>query len=254
MITKKIFTLVIIASFLTSCENEIQKSYAFIKEYNNAAPLLKNHLIYRTEAKIIGERVLDEIIIEIGYDLNLKKVDCETNSGVKLLPKSLYQALLKSDAGNLINNGAKINITFRSLDNYILLKETIDKRKMNQLLAQHQKQPNEKYDFSSGKNPIVIQILANINKSLPIENEDDQTKLIKLDMDEDSNIICQTEIPASFTKHFKSPESIAQLKETIFKRKNDQILLRIKESYNIEKIIYRYQNAQGQIINQIEIE
>lgn len=254
MITKNFFPIVIIVFFLAACENKIQKSYAFIKEYNTTAPLIKNNFIYRTEAKIIGERVLDEIIIEIFYDLNLKKVDCETSIGVKMLPKSLYHALLKSDAGDLINNGATINITFRSLDNYILLKETIDKRKMKQLLAENQTHLNQEYDFSSGKNPILVQILANINKNLPIENEDDQSKLLKLNLDKFNNIICHTEIPDHFIKNFKSQKSISKLKEAIFKRKNDQILLRIKESYGLSKIIYRYQNAKGEIINQIDIE
>ena len=60
MSVRKLFTLFITLLLFISCQNEIQKSYEFINEYNNNAPLLKSNLIYRTEARIIGERVLFE--------------------------------------------------------------------------------------------------------------------------------------------------------------------------------------------------
>lgn len=254
MNTKRIFTLFTLLVLLTACENKVQKGYEFIKEYNNAAPLVKNNLIYRTEAKIIGERILDEIIIEIDYDLNLKRADCETDVGVRMLPKSIYHALIKSEAGKLINQGATFNLTFRSLDNYILHKKTIDKKLMLELQSENQTHLIDEFDFSYGKNPDLIKVLANINRSLPIEDENDQTKLIKLNLDKFNNIICITEVPDNSVEKFKSPEMVSDLKEIISKRKNDQILNKIKETYNLEKIIYRYQNAKGEIINQINIE
>lgn len=245
MSIQKIFFLILPLLLITSCKNKVQKSYEFIKEYNNAAPLLKSNLIYRTEAKIIGERILEEIIIEIDYDLNLKRVDCENNIEAKMLPRSIYYALIKSEAGELINNGAIINLTFRSLDNYILSKITIDKEMMTQLLSQNQTHINNDLDFSSGKNPELIKILAKLNKRLPIQYETDRTKLLKLKLDKYNNIICITQVPDDFIRTERTKSHL--------RRENEQILMTIKETYGVSKIIYRYQNSNGKLIDQESI-
>ncbi|MCL9805408.1 hypothetical protein NAT51_07735 [Flavobacterium amniphilum] len=254
MALKKIIFLLLSLSLFTACKNRVQKSYEFINEYNDAAPLLKSNLIYRTTAKIIGEKILEEVIIEIDYDLNLKKADCETNVGVKMLPKTISYALIQDEAGDLINEGAVINLTFRSLDNYILNKITLDKKKMNQLLSENQTHVSDDYDFSSGKNPELVKILANLNRSLPIENETDKTKLLKLKLDRYNNIICITEAPEDFAQALKNPGTISYLKETVQRSNNGKIFENLKESYGVSKIIYRYQNSKGELLGDISFD
>lgn len=254
MIARKLLPLFLILILFTSCKNRVQKSYEFINEYNNASELFNNNLIYRTEAKIIGERILEEVIIEINYDLSLKKVDCETNFGVKILPRSICYALIKGEAGELINEGAIINLTFRSFDNFILSKATLDKKAMEKLLSENQTYINEDLDFGTDKNPELVKTLATINKDLPIENEFDNTKLLKIKLDKYNNINCITEVPDDFAESLKNPETISRLKKIILKRKNDQFFMELKRSYGISKIIYSYQNPKGELIEQIILE
>ncbi len=251
MINRNFLPLFLILILFINCKNRVQKSYEFINEYNNATELFKNNLIYRTEAKIIGERILEEIIIEINYDLSLKKVDCETNFGVKILPRSICYALIKGEAGELIKEGAIINLTFRSYDNYILNKATLDKKIMKKLLSENQTYINEDLDFGTDKNPELVKILADINNELPIENESDQTKLMQVKLDKYNNIVCITEVPDDYTENFKNPETILNLKKNILSQKNDQLFMKLKQIYGISKIIYRYQNSRGDIIEQI---
>ena len=250
MSVKNILLLFFIPLLFTSCKNKVQKGYEFIKEYNNAAPLMKSGLLYRTEAKINGESVLEEIIINIDYDLSLKKVDCETKIGAKMLPRNVYYTLIKGEAGELISNGAIFNLTFRSLDNYILKTTTLDKKMMEQLLSENQTHIVDLV-FSLGKNPELVKILARFNKSLPIENEVDGTKLVKLKLDTHNNIICVTEVPDDFAEALKNPESKSRLKETILERENDQIFIDLKKTYNVSKLIYRFQNSRGELIDQV---
>jgi hypothetical protein len=251
---KKIIPLLLLTLLFTACKNRVQKSYEFIKEYNEAAPLFKSNLIYRTQAKIIGEKILEEVIIEIDYDLNLKKIDCETNVGAKMLPKTISHALIQDEAGELINEGAVINLTFRSLDNYILNKITLDKKKMGELLSENKTHINDEYDFSSGKNPELVKILETLNRSLPIENEDDKTKLLKLKLDKYNNIICITEAPAEFAEALKNPGTQSYLRETVLRGENGQIFAKLKETYGVSKIIYRYQNAKGELLGDISFD
>jgi hypothetical protein len=250
MSARKVLLLFILPLLFTACKNKVQKGYEFIKEYNDAAPLMKSGLLYRTEAKINGERILEEIIIDIDYDLSLRKVDCETNIGAKMLPRNVYYTLIKGEAGELINSGAIINLTFRSLDNYILKKTTLDKKMMQQLLSENQTHIID-LDFSLGKNPELVKILARFNKSLPIENQDDKTKLIKLKLDTHNNIICITEVPDNFAVILKNPESKSRLEESILERENDQIFIDLKKTYNVSKLIYRFQNSKGELIDQV---
>lgn len=250
MSVKNILLLFFIPLLFTACKNKVQKGYEFIKEYNDAAPLMKSGLLYRTEAKINGERILEEIIINIDYDLSLRKVDCETNIGAKMLPRNVYYTLIKGEAGELISNGAVFNLTFRSLDNYILKKTTLDKKMMTQLLSENQTHIID-LDFCLGKNPELVKILARLNKSLPIENDNDKTKLIKLKLDTHNNIICVTEVPDDFAEVLKNAESKSRLKETILERENDQIFIDLKKTYNVSKLIYRFQNSKGELIDQI---
>ena len=254
MSAKKIFPLFIILLLLTACKNNVQKSYEFINEYNNTAPLFKSDLLYRTKAKIIGEKILEEVIIEIDYDLNLKKKDCETNIGAKMLPKTIAYALIQDEAGELIDEGAVINLTFRSLDNYILNKTTLDKKKMAQLLSENKTNTADEYDFSPGKNPELVKILATLNRSLPIENEQDKTRLLKLTLDKDNNIICVTEAPDDFAEALKNPGTQSYLRETAFRGKNGQIFTKLKETYGVSKVIYRYQNTKGKPLGDISFD
>lgn len=251
MSVKKFLPILLILFLFTACKNRVQKSYEFINEYNNAAPLLKSNLIYRSEAKIIGERILEEIIIEIDYDLNLKKIDCETNIAAKMLPKNICFALIQDQAGELINEGAIINLTFRSLDNYILDKIKLDKNLMTQLLSQNQTHVTYEYNFGSNKNSDLIKKLSYLNENLPVENNEFNIKLLNLKLDKYNNVICITEVSVDFAKSLKNPETKSYLKEILLKNEKDQILMQLKEMQGISKIIYRCQNSKGELIDDI---
>ncbi|MFC4816825.1 MULTISPECIES: hypothetical protein [unclassified Flavobacterium] len=255
MHSKKLLTLVLTATLLVAgCKNKIQKGYDFVREYNEAAYMFKNDLIYRTEAKIQGERALEEIIIDIDFDLNLKKEECKEDIGAKMLPKTISSALVMDQAGDLIKDGATVNLTFRSLDNFILEKIKLDKAMMDKLLAENKGLENSEISFGTSKNAELQKILGAINSSLPLENEQDHTKLLKMELDKGNSLVCITEVPDEFATMLRDPETVAFLKENMLRDEKVKKLLEMKKTYNISKVIYRYQNTKRKTIANIVID
>lgn len=238
---------------LFGCQTDVQKSYEFVERYNNSASYFQNSLIYGTSAKINKDKISKgEISIEIDIDLKLKKEESENDLGVKMLPKAIANLLLEEDIKDVIEDGGKIELTFRSFDNFIVDQLTIDQKSLTELTSENNSLQNSKYQGVPPKNEELVAIIALLNRSLPVENAD-KTKILKFSL-ENNSLVCKVEIPDDIVTIMKNDAAKNLIKENILREGRLKDILRQKSKYGIDKIIYKYQDPRGKFISEISID
>lgn len=244
---KKIkFLALLVSIFLfSSCQNTLQKCYAFVNAYNNTASQIQNQYIYSTNAKLQEDKVPKEHIIDIELDYNLKKKEIEENFGLTSLPKILSLKMIEDpQVLDLIDDDVSIVLRFRSLDNFIVEKIILDKNNI-QKLTEEKNSLGYKDSPNNTSNQEINEVLTVLNKSLPTDLEEGLSKLLRIEIDKDNNFVYVVEITETYKELIKSDEAKAFIKDKLQNDKRVKNLIKLKTEFNLNQVIYRFQDKKG---------
>ena len=249
----KLLSLFMTILLCVSCQNTLQKCYAFVNAYNNSASQFQNQYIYSTNARLEEDKVPKEHIITIDLDYNLKKKEIEENFGMASLPKILSLKMIEdAQVLDLIEDDVSIVLRFRSLDNFIVEKVILDKKNIEKLTTE-KNNLGLSNNTTNNVNQELNEVITILNKNLPIDLEEGMSKLLKIEIDKDNNFVYVVEITEAYKDLLKSDEAKAFMKEKLQNDERTKKLIALKTEFNLNQVLYRFQEKNGKKVYDFSI-
>ncbi|CAC9976700.1 MULTISPECIES: hypothetical protein [Flavobacterium] len=237
-----------IALFLVSCKNTKQKIQEYVNTFNNSSALFHNDIISSASAKAF----LNENKVEIRIDTNLEQNESSKSIYNQMFP-ALLGEMLKSDRASmeLIREGVTFEMFFLANNSTILAELKVDEKELNKILSKNNTPAVDRKELSSsGMNPEMQQMLAIMNQNMPIVNEDG-TKIIKIEISDKNELVYKIEVPKKYSELLKGEGAKVLMKESILRSSDLKTILGSIQRYNITTIKYLYQDAKGNLVNDI---
>ena len=237
-----------VALLLVSCKNTKQKIQEYVNTFNNSSALFHNDIISSASAKAF----LNENKVEIRIDTNLEQNESSKSIYNQMFP-ALLSEMLKSDAASmeLIKEGVTFEMFFLANNSTILAELKVDEKELNRILSKNATTSIDRKELSSsGMNPEMQQMLAIMNQNMPIVNEDG-TKILKIEISDKNELVYKIEVPKQYTELLKGEGAKALMKESILRSSDLKTILGSIQRYNITTIKYAYQDAKGNLVNDI---
>jgi len=246
----KISVIILFQLLLVSCKNTQEKMQDYVNNFNSYASLLQNGII--TSASAAAS--IPENEIQINFQTNLEQNDDSKEIYNKTLP-SLIANLLKKDptSMDLVDEGVHFKVAFLAENGANLSELIVDKKKMNELL----KEPAFTPPVVASKNPYLTpqmqEILALLNKNMPIENKAEGTKILKIDITEANELVYKVEVPNDYAALLKMDSANELVKESIIRSGDFRKVISAVSRFGITTVKYQYQNAKGAVVNTITL-
>ena len=252
-ILKKSAIIAVIVLFqlvAVSCKNKQQKANEFVGSYNLSAPMITNHVVTSTSAKLLPNND-----IEIKFYTALEYNEGNKEMFAQLMPNMMTDLFVKdATAGDLLDEGVKFNIFFYSSDGQEFTALELDKKKKDELLNPSAAKKTEAVGMNSNLSPQMREMLVMLNKSLPIENKAEGTKIVKIDIDKDNVLVYNVEVHDSLSDLLKDDASKSLMKEGIMRSNDYRTLMNGVKRLGVSKIKYQYQDSKGKKITEIFID
>jgi hypothetical protein len=235
-----------IALFLVSCKNTKQKMQDYVNSYNNSTSMMQDEVITHTSAKAL----LQDNKIEIRIDTNLDQSASNKSIYKDMFPAFLGETMKKDPASvELINEGVTFEIYFLANNSTVLAELKVDREELKKLLAKNNTNSLDK-NTGSDVDSEMQQMLALMNQNMPIVNEDG-TKVLKIDISDKNELVYKIEVPKQYSEVLKGEGAKVLMKENILRSSDLKNIIGSIKRYGITTIKYIYQDAKGQLVNDI---
>ena len=236
-----------IALFLVSCKNTKQKMQDYVNSYNNSTSLMQDEVITHTSAKAL----LQDNKIEIRIDTNLDQSASNKSIYKDMFPAFLGETMRKDPASvELINEGVTFEIYFLANNSTVLAELIVDREELKKIMAKSSANSLNKENTDSDSGSEMQQMLALMNQNMPIVNEDG-TKVLKIDISDKNELVYKIEVPKQYSEILKGDGAKVLMKENILRSSDLKNIIGSIKRYGITTIKYIYQDAKGQLVNDI---
>jgi len=246
-----VFALIILVQLaVVGCKNKQQKANDFVTTYNLSAPMMTNDVIGSTKAKL-----LDNSDIEVKFYTNLEYNDSNKEMFGQFLPNLMNSVFTKEQsASDLLDEGVKFTFYFYAVSGVELNSFEVDKQKLAQFLKPTAKDAAATtLGNHANLSPQLHEMLVVMNKSLPIENKAEGTKITKIDI-VGKELIYTVEVKNDIVPMLKQEGAASLLKEGIMRDKNYSVLLGGIRRFGVSVIRYQYLDSKGTKINEVVID
>lgn len=126
------FTLLMVL-MLVSCKNTRQKLQEYVTAYNSTAKSFKSENVTLATAR----GYINDNKIELRFETNLQQSDSNKLEAEKRFPHLLKEMINKNQISNeLIEEGVQFHVYFLANNNAVLVKRTINKEELPELLQE----------------------------------------------------------------------------------------------------------------------
>jgi len=223
-----------------SCKNNTQISEHFVSQYNELANNSKNSIIYNTYSRLYSEKIPKEYEIDIIIELSIKKNEYKKPLGLNILTKNIVNLLLDSDLKDLIGSGGKINLKYKTFDNYFVEEFLLDLKKIDEISKLNEFETPKNLNLNQAE---LVRNLKRINSYLPYSNYEDRTELLKFELDKWNNINCHVRFDGDF-----SAFSVYYFHKRMENNKYISSIIKNKEKYELISITYIFQDSEGEFL------
>lgn len=246
----RISLFVLCVLLLVSCKNTQEKMQDYVNNFNSYASLLQNGIITSASA----DASIPENEIRIIFQTNLQQNEDTKEIYNKTLP-SLIAELLKKDTSSmdLVDEGVHFKVSFLAENSSELTELIVDKKKMDELLKDSVLTPPAVASKNPNLTPQMQEILALLNKNMPIENKAEGTKIFKIDITEANELVYKIEVPNDYAALLKMDSANELIKESLIRSSDFRKVISAVSQYGITTIKYQYQNSKGTIVNTITL-
>jgi len=246
----KISLLVLCLLLLVSCKNTQEKMQDYVNNFNSYASLLQNEVITSTSAVAS----IPENEIRITFQTNLEQNEDNKEIYNKTLP-TLIANLLKKDPStmDLVEEGVHFKVAFLAENSSELTELIVDKKKMDELLKEPAFTPPTVASKNPNLTPQMQEILALLNKNMPLENKAEGTKILKIDITEANELVYKVEVPDDYAKLLKMDSANELIKESLIRSGDFKKVLSAVIRFGITTVKYQYQNTKGVVVNTITL-
>ncbi|MFM2213526.1 MAG: hypothetical protein RL427_789 [Bacteroidota bacterium] len=245
------FALIILFQLVVvGCKNKQQKANDFVTSYNLSAPMITNSIIASTKAKL-----LDNSDIEIKFNTNLEYNDGNKEMFAQFLPNLMNSVFTKEQSSSdLLDEGVKFTFYFYAVSGVELNSFVVDKQTLQKFLKPTVKDAAAATLGSHANlSPQLQEMLVVMNKSLPIENKAEGTKITKIDI-VGKELIYTVEVKNDIVPMLKQEGAASLLKEGILRDNNYSVLLSGIRRFGVSVIRYQYLDSKGTKINEVVID
>jgi len=245
---KKIACLVVFVLFTIGCKNTHDKIKDLVTNYNRSSHLIQSELLINTTAEALPNNK-----IKLVFETSLT-ADSETKAMYAQVFPSLLVNLIESDPSSLelVNEGVVFEVVFLSNAKTELVAMTIDKKKLEEIKKTATKKSDTQPKLSANNlSPQLNEMLEMLNRNLPFEDKSTGTKIMKIDINTQNELIYLIEVPEKMGLLLEGDEAQLMLKEQIQRGPDIKKIFGAVNTYGITKIIYSYKDTKGKAINEI---
>lgn len=241
----KISVLILFQLLMVSCNNKQQKMQDYVKNFNTSADFLRNEII----TSAVSEVSVPDNEIKITFQTNLQQSEETKIVYNKTLP-TLFADVLQRDSSSmdLLEEGVHFKVSFLADDSSELTNLIVDSKKINELMKLSL--PNTATPSSNSKiRPEIQQMLALMNANMPIENKADGTKILKIEINDNEELIYKVEVPDDFAALMKMESAKELIKESLLRNGELKKIFSTVNRFGISTIKYEYLNKKGVVVS-----
>lgn len=245
----KITILLFSVLLLISCRNTQSEMAKFVIMYNNTSSYIVNDVIRATKAETVSPTE-----IKITIDTRISD-DMQSEMTEKSFPALISSVLLKEKiSSDLLDEGVnfKVNITdvnYTNITTVDINKNTIKNFTASDVSSNTSAISTVESDVNSELN----EMLAILNKSLPIEDKASGFKIMKIEAGNDQDIIYYVQVPNEIAEVLKIEGADNLMKDEVLRNPELKQILQKANQYNINKLKYRMTNNKGEKLKEIVI-
>ncbi|WP_291089872.1 hypothetical protein [Flavobacterium sp. BFFFF1] len=243
----RIFMASLALLLLIGCKNTREKAQDFVNDYNASAPSLSNPNIQSTIAALKPDNTIVIIIVS-----TMPQTDENRSIIGQMLPTVMTETLSNIPSfQDLVSENVKFRIEYRANDNTKLGVADIDKSSLKAAQLKNSKNGND-IKFNAA-DPKVNEMLAMINKALPIVDKEAGTKITKIDiLGED--LVYFVEVDQKMEGLLKSENFKTVMKDEILRNPQSKTLINSVRPYGVKRVKYRYIGANKKTVGEISVD
>lgn len=248
-ILQKLPLFFIIAFVLAGCKSTEQKASDFVKAYNNTAPRIVNQVVTSTSAKVLPKN-----IVRIEFVLAMTANDADSSIQKQMLP-AMAKALVQSERSvqDLIEEGVVFEIALLSMSETPIKEITIDKKKMDEMLSGGDAKTDAGKSKNSHLSSQMQDMLAIMNENLPIIDKEAGTKITKIDVNPEMQLVYTVEVDKALTDAMKNESLRDMMKEEMLRGGDAQRVLGAVARLGVNSLRYIYTDEKGVVLNEVLI-
>ncbi|AWI25545.1 hypothetical protein [Flavobacterium pallidum] len=242
---KKCMHYVMLFLFLAvaGCKDTHEKAKDFVDDYNALAPKMASQSLQSTIAELQPDNTIHIIMVS-----NVLQNE-ETKGAIRqALPTIMAEVLGRVSTFNeLVAEGVKFKVEYRASDNSVLASTILDAAAVKVLKSKNGDKATAKYSTS---NPKAQEMLALVNKTLPITDKKAGTTITKIDIIGE-DLVYFVEVDNELKEALKDPEAVAIMKTEI--SHNPQIMgfLQSGKGYGIRKVRIKYLGSDDKTVAEV---
>ncbi len=246
-----LFLFLLISLSFASCGTKESRMQDFVSEYNTSATTIigGNPTIKGTSAK-----VKDKNKIEIVFNYNLPYETAYKTTYSQIAP-ALMANVFKGQPKlqQLLNDGTIFEVIMTASGGQELVKMELDKATVDAIMKE-QNGDNGPISITTGRQDQQLESMLKImNKNLPIVDKQAGTKITKIEVNEDKELVYTVVVDKALADAIKSEAAKQAMKESILHNEGLKIAFSNNSRYGITKVRYLYVDDTGKTVNDILI-
>lgn len=248
---RSLFLFITIQILAVGCKNTATKMNSFVLSYNRDIGRYTNSIITYSEA----ESLFKEKTIKIKFLTSFSSEDVK--SGImNTLSQSVFSQLLAKEelSRELINEGVTFQVLFLTKNAVVFSTLLVDKNELSKLDNESKNNIKE----NANKNPSNYlnsnspnQVLAMLNKNLPIVNKETGFTILKIDINKKNELVYEIKVPNNLAKRMKGKDAADIVKDDMLRGDTAGKLFSSVSKFNIKVIKYKYKDEQDQFLNEV---
>jgi hypothetical protein len=246
-----LFLCILAAQLLVSCGTKESRMQDFINEYNTLAPMIQasNQSIKGTLAKMKGP---DKIELVFNYDIPFDESYKATYA--QIAPSMLANVFKgQPKLAKLLDDGVTFDVVMTAADDQVLAELQLDKAKVDAMIQKQNGDAGSTSITTGGKDEQLQSMLAIMNKNLPIVDKQAGTKITKIDINENKELVYTVEVSKALANVIKSEAAKQVMKENIMRNDGLKIVFNGVERYGVAAVRYLYIDQSGKTASDILI-
>jgi hypothetical protein len=240
---------------IIACRSTDDKIKDFVKEFN-ISPTQSNSGMYRS---VTAEELPNKKIkLTFGSDMS---TNFDGDNGYsKTLANTFASYLISNvkEVPNLVNEGVEFQISFVAKDHSEISNAVINKKSMVETFKKNQEKllsnkPHENYVQSLNVDPNTREVLAILNKDLPYEDKKNGTTILKIYINEESQIVYDVQVTDMFADIMKTNEGKNLIRDGMLRQPQLKGLLDGLSPLGVKEIKYNYVNKSQKTVAEIKL-
>ncbi|WP_146171732.1 hypothetical protein [Flavobacterium magnum] len=219
----------------TGCQDTHDKARDFVDDYNALAPKMATQNLQSTIAELRPDNSIRIVMVS----------DMAQNEDARATMQQAMPAIMTEVLGRistfneLIAEGVTFKVEYRANDNSVLAATVLDSASVQNIKAKSEKASTGGYGTTNRE---AQEMLALVNKTLPIRDEKAGTTVTKIDI-VGQELVYFVDIDNELRLALKDPGALAVMKKEIGRNPQLRGFLQMGKGYGIRRIRFKYANA-----------